>query len=102
MQGIPLTHEATRLPGVHFGTVQFLKFAHRIRVLAAQVRGSESERPEDGQEVGIAQAAHLSRSFRNVVDLIKLRLMEIDQRMIFSLWKHVVRYLFEYLVLKEL
>jgi len=40
--------------------------------------------------------------FRNLVKLVLKRLKKITPSFILSLWKHVVPYLFEYLVLKRL
>ena len=41
-------------------------------------------------------------SFRNVADMVNRRLQQLDPPRIQALWRHSVKYLVEYLVLKPL
>ena len=42
------------------------------------------------------------RSFRNVAGLVHARLRDLSPQLIKSLWRHIIKYLFEYLVFKPL
>ena len=45
---------------------------------------------------------YLCRSFRNVAGLVHAQLRTISPQLIINLWRHVIKYLFEYLVFKPL
>ena len=43
-----------------------------------------------------------SSTFRNLLELVREKLVEIDAGLISRLWRHVVKYLFEYLTFTRL
>ena len=81
----------------------------RVGVCLSEGPRSEPEQTEDRQEVSsdnvdcvVNVTSAVLRNFRNVLELMREKLLAIDARMITGLWGHVVKHLFGYLTFTRL
>ena len=88
---------------MRFRALQLFWSSNRVCLLSAEIQRPQSIQVENRKEVScISYPNNALRSFRNVVDLVRNRLQVIDKKIILSLFEHTIKYLVEYLVLKEL
>ena len=102
MSGVGRAHEALRLQGLHLGPILDEVEPNRVRVCVPEVNASEPRRLEDRQAVSKAPLPNSISTFRNVVNLVNQRIALIDEQLVRALWRHIVKYLFEYLVFTRL
>ena len=102
-------HESAGLPRVRERSLLVCHGSNRAGVRLPERSRSQPQQIEDRQEVSgdngdpeVVVTGSVLRNFRNVLELVREKLLAMDARMIAGLWGHVVKHLFGYLTFTRL
>ena len=109
MRRVRQSHEGAGLSRVRERSLLVRHGSNRAGVRLPEGSRSEPEQTEDRQEVSgddgdcvVVVTNVVRRTFRNVLELVREKLLAMDARMIAGLWGHVVKHLFGYLTFTRL